>query len=188
MRIRRWPLAAFVSFVTVVALAVAGCSSSGSPSSSGRAAASHARGLVLTAARGLYQKLFDAGAASVRSMSGFYLPCGNSSTKRYYQADISLFPVDHHVSLAAYRQQVTNLAHADGWQLTKESGPSPLGTGSVRYRITRGSLSGSLSVFHSTSPPVEGSVSVLSLCFDAGSYASSLTGHVQNIPLPFRSP
>lgn len=185
MRLRRRPLPVIAA---VIALAVAGCSSSGSPPSSGAAAASHARGLVLVAARGLYQKLFDAHAASVRSMSGFYLPCGSSPTKRYYEADFPLFPLDHQVSLAAYGQQVTNLTRADGWQPTKETGPSPLGADSVRYRLARGSLSGKLAVFRGTSPPVEGSVSILSACFDAGPDAASLTGHVQNFPLPFRSP
>lgn len=178
---RTRPLAA----AAAVAVALSACSSSGT---SGQAAATHARNQVIPAARALYLKFFGARAASVPAMHGYYLPCGQAGTRRYYGADISLYPVDHQVSLDAYRQQLAGLARAGGWQLTPASTGSPLAGNGVRYHMTKGSLTGLLYVFKGSSPKVQGSTTVRSACFDAGSAAAKLPSGPESFPLPHHTP
>jgi hypothetical protein len=169
----------------VAAVTLGACSSAGP---SGQAAATQARNQVLPAARALYLKFFGAGAASVPAMQGYYLPCGKTGTRRYYGADISLYPVDHQVSLDAYRQQLAGLARAGGWKLTPADAGSPLAGNGVRYQMTKGSLTGSLYVFTGSSPKVQGSTTVRSACFDAGSAAAKLPSGPESFSLPHHTP
>jgi hypothetical protein len=169
----------------VAAVALSACSPAGP---SGQAAATQARNQVLPAARALYLKFFGARAASVPAMQGYYLPCGKTGTRRYYGADISLYPVDHQVSLGAYRQQLAGLARGGGWKLAPASAGSPLAGNGVRYHMTKGSLTGSLYVFTGSSPKVQGSTSIRSACFDAGSAAAKLPSRPQSFPLPHHTP
>jgi len=165
----------------VAAVALGACSSAGP---SGQAAATQARNQVIPAARALYLKFFGARAASVPAMQGYYLPCGKTGTRRYYGADISLYPVGHQVSLGAYRQQLAGLARAGGWKLTPASTASPLAGHGVRYHMTKGSLTGFLYVFEGSSPKVQGSTTIRSACFAAGSAAAKLPSRPQSFPLP----
>lgn len=175
--------------VTVIAVAVSGCSSGSNGSTSGRAAADQARDQVVPAARGLYQKFLDARAVPASGMQGYYLNSGCSGTRERYEADAALYPVDHKVSLEAYTQQLAALARAGGWTLVQDDKANPIGNNAgTYYRITKGSLSGHLSAFPNSSPKVEGSMTILSACFDAGSLAASLLhASVQNFPVPASS-
>lgn len=177
-RRRRLPAAA-----AIIALAVTACGSAGTP---GQDAARQAQDRVLTAGRALYLKFFDAKVASNPAMSGNYLPCAGDSggTKKHYDVSFSLFPVNRNVSLDGYRQQLVGLARAEGWKVSPGSTADSAGTDGTRYSLAKGSLSGSLSVFHGVSPKVEASASVDSACFDAGSAAAGLANHDKDFPLP----
>jgi hypothetical protein len=61
---------------------------------------------------------------------------------------------------------------------------SPLAGNGVRYQITKGSLTGSLYVFTGSSPKVQGSTTVRSACFDAGSAAAKLPSGPESFSLP----
>ncbi len=167
----------------IIAVALSACSSSPPP---GQDAAQQAQNKVVPACRTLYLKFFNAKVASNPAMSGNYLPCpsGSGGSKKYYDVSFSLFPVNKNVTLDAYRRQLTDLARADGWKLSPGGTVSVAGIDGTRYHLAKGSLTGSLSVFRNVSPKVEGSASVDSACFDAGSAASGLANHNKDFPLP----
>jgi hypothetical protein len=54
--------------------------------------------------------------------------------------------------------------------------------------MTKGSLTGFLYVFTGSSPKVQGSTTVRSACFDAGSAAAKLPSGPESFPLPHHTP
>jgi hypothetical protein len=188
--------------VMAVVATLAGCSS-GPSAASGKAAANQARGQVVPATTGLYQRLLAASDRSVSVVDGSYVRCSGSSTKLHYSVSLRLYPFSSaKTSLGSYARQVTIVAAAAGWKVQQKPlsdlpsqapfvNPATLPATTMFYEITKhvsgNVLVGTLFVYPGEGSAVSGSITVNGTCFDAGSAAATLTGHLDPTPLPTTS-
>jgi hypothetical protein len=183
---------AALAMVTLAMVTLAGCGGASPPS--GAAAASAARGQVLPAARGLYQRIYDAHIGWASGFSGQYEHCltSNSQNELDYHGIISyLYPVNRSITATAYRQEVMNTARSDGWTFKKFIKGSRDGN-LFPYQMEKGSLNGHISLVSapagSRSYKFSTLIEIESSCFDAGSAAKSLSQHSSQYSLPHPSP
>jgi hypothetical protein len=188
--------------IGAVVAALAGCSS-GTSAASWKAAANQARAQVVPATTTLYQRLLATSNRSVSVVDGSYVRCSGSSTKLHYSVSLRLYPFSSaKTSLSSYAQQVTAVAAAAGWKVQQKPlsdlpsqapfvNPADLPTSTMFYGITKhvsgNVLVGALFVYPGEGSALSGSITINGTCFDAGSAAGSLSGHLDPTPLPTTS-